>query len=197
MKWEKKLDLKKKCTPPQIIFLHQTLFVSKNVGNSIKREQNMKWENKKFLTFLFFNISKIHNKFKQHPINIKNYIVHPHDMVHVPAKFWANTALPLRYWVTVRKLNVMDRWTDRRMGGGGGGAFGAVGITKNFCNAIPNPVCHILTSLFLISVQTQHSVQQYALVPWSVCGDSCWNKRTDTMRRTNDPESIISATLQC
>ena len=32
-----------------------------------------------------FNISIIHKKFKQYPINIKIYATHPHDMVHVPA----------------------------------------------------------------------------------------------------------------
>ena len=32
--------------------------------------------------------------------------IHPHDMVHVPAKFWENTAMRLR--VTARKLNVTD-----------------------------------------------------------------------------------------
>ena len=33
-------------------------------------------------------------------------------MVHVPAKFRENTSM--RFWVTVRKLNVMDRRTDGR-----------------------------------------------------------------------------------
>ena len=33
-------------------------------------------------------------------------------MVHVPAKFRENTSM--RFWVTVRKLNVTDRQTDRR-----------------------------------------------------------------------------------
>ena len=51
-------------------------------------------------------------KFKQHPINIKNYTAHPHDMVHVPAKYRENTAM--RFRVTVRKLNVTDRQTDRQ-----------------------------------------------------------------------------------
>ena len=34
-----------------------------------------------------FLFSKNHTKFKQHSINIKNYTAHPHDMLHVPAKF--------------------------------------------------------------------------------------------------------------
>ena len=46
----------------------------------------------------------------QHPINIKIYTTHPHDMVHVPGKFRENTAI--RLWVTVRKQNVTDRRTD-------------------------------------------------------------------------------------
>ena len=52
-------------------------------------------------------------KNKEHSINIKNYTAHPHDMVHVPAKCWAN--IWMRFWVTVRKLNVTDGQTD---GGG-------------------------------------------------------------------------------
>ena len=36
---------------------------------------------------------QIHTKFKQYPINIKNYTAHPHEMVHVPAKFRENTAM--------------------------------------------------------------------------------------------------------
>ena len=68
----------------------------------------------------FFNQNKkIHKKFKQHSINIKNYTAHPHHMVHVPAKFSEN--ISMRFWVTVRKLNVTDRQTDgktdRRTGG--------------------------------------------------------------------------------
>ena len=30
---------------------------------------------------------------KQHTINIKNYTAHPHDMVHIPAKFRENTSM--------------------------------------------------------------------------------------------------------
>ena len=52
----------------------------------MKREENMKFKKK------------------------KNYTAHPHDLVHVPAKFRENTAM--RFWVTVRKLNVTDRRTD-------------------------------------------------------------------------------------
>ena len=57
-------------------------------------------ENKKKLNFIFFNIKKIHKKFKQHSINIKNYTAHPHDLVHIPAKFRENTSMP--FWVTVQ-----------------------------------------------------------------------------------------------
>ena len=58
----------------------------------MKSEENMKWEKKNLNTFLFWQ--KIHNKFKQHPINIKKlYSTPPHNMVHVPAMFRENTAL--------------------------------------------------------------------------------------------------------
>ena len=61
--------------------------------------------------FNFFLINFI-LKFKQHPINIKNYTAQPHAMVHVAAKFGENTLM--RFRVTVRKLNVTDRRTDGR-----------------------------------------------------------------------------------
>ena len=63
----------------------------------MKREENMKFWRKKILKILFFSIFK---KFKQHSINIKNYTAHPHDLVHVPAKFQENQSM--RLWVTVR-----------------------------------------------------------------------------------------------
>ena len=75
----------------------------------MKREENMKYWKQKFF------VSKL-KKFKQHSINIKNYTAHPHDMVHVPAKFRENTSM--RLWVTVRKLNVTDGRTDGRTDGG-------------------------------------------------------------------------------
>ena len=50
----------------------------------MKREENMTFWKKNYLNFIFFNIKKIHKKFKQHSINIKNYTAHPHDLVHVP-----------------------------------------------------------------------------------------------------------------
>ena len=66
----------------------------------MKREENMKyWKKKKKKIF-----KKFIKKFKQHSINIKNYTAHPHHLVHIPAKFRENTAM--RFWVTVRKLNV-------------------------------------------------------------------------------------------
>ena len=64
---------------------------------------------KTFLTFFLTKNSL--KKIKQHIINIKNYTAHPNDMVHVPVKFRENAAM--HFWVTVQKLNVMDRWTDR------------------------------------------------------------------------------------
>ena len=58
--------------PPGIFFLHQIFL---NVGNSIKREENMKYWKQ--------NSYKIQTTFHQY----QNYTAHPHDMVHVPAKF--------------------------------------------------------------------------------------------------------------
>ena len=104
MKWERIVFLKKKIPPPPpgiFIFYTNFLFFF-NVGNSMKREENMKYWEKKNLNFLFFSIFK----------KFINYTAHPHGMVHVPAKFRENTAM--RFWVTVRKLNVTDRRTDRR-----------------------------------------------------------------------------------
>ena len=65
---------------------------------------------------------------------IKNYTAHPHDLVHISAKFRENTAM--RFWVTVRKLNVTDRQTDGQTEGRGAlqylpsRAFGAAGDKK-------------------------------------------------------------------
>ena len=86
----------KKIPPPPPPNHEIAIFYFVIVGNSTKREENMKyWK-----------------KFKQHSINIKNYTAHPHDMVHIPAKFWENPSM--RFWVTVRKLNVTDAQTNRR-----------------------------------------------------------------------------------
>ena len=41
----------------------------------------------------FSKKKSIYKKFRQHSINIKNYTAHPHDMVHVPAKFRENTSM--------------------------------------------------------------------------------------------------------
>ena len=54
-----------------------------------------KWRN-------IFQYLKNHLKFKQLPINMKNYTGHPHDMVHIP--MWLRVA--------VQKQNVTDRQTD-------------------------------------------------------------------------------------
>ena len=79
---------------------------------NVKKTWN--FEEEKILNILFFSIfKKFHKKFKKHSINIKNYTAHPHDLVHVPAKFRENTGM--RFWVTVWKLNVTDRQTDRWM----------------------------------------------------------------------------------
>ena len=80
----------------------------------MKREEKIEILKKIIYLFIwnvFISIfKKIHKKFKQHSINIKNYTAHPHDMVHIPAKFGENTSM--HFLVTVRKLNVTDRQTD-------------------------------------------------------------------------------------
>ena len=80
----------------------------------------MKWKNLATklppppLLFCFYPHWKFFLQFfknvKQHPINIKTIQHWPHDMVYVPAKFRENTAM--RFWVTVRKLNVTDGGTE-------------------------------------------------------------------------------------
>ena len=87
IKWERSVFLKKKSPPPEIFFL------SKNVGNSIQREENMKWEK---------NNLKI--KFQQHPINIKNNTAHPHDIVSACNAFSSYSAKT--------KRDGQDRQTD-------------------------------------------------------------------------------------
>ena len=72
--------------------------------NIIKREENMKWEKKIFA-------KKIHKNFKQHPINIKTmtwytYLLNFEKIQQI-----------MRFRVTVRKLNVMDRRTDGQTDG--------------------------------------------------------------------------------
>ena len=78
----------------------------------MKRE-NMKFWKKIIFKLIFFNIYKIHKKFKQHSINIKNYTAHPHDLVHVPAKFRENTAMRfLSYSAKTKRDGRTDRQTD-------------------------------------------------------------------------------------
>ena len=109
MKWERSdfinnSKIVKFCTP-KYIFL--------DVGNSIKREENMKYGNK---NSIFKKLIKIQTTFHQY----QEFYSTPHDMVHIPARFRENTSMRVR--VTIRKLNVMDRQmdgrTDRRMDGG-------------------------------------------------------------------------------
>ena len=112
MKWESIVFLKKIVWPPYPPphFLWGGggggggVFFSTNFENSTKGEENMKWEKNKF------NISKIHTKFKQHPINIKNYTAHHHDMLHIPAKFREYTAM--RLWISVKTKRDGQRQTD-------------------------------------------------------------------------------------
>ena len=73
---------------------------------------------KKSLNFISFNISKIHKKFKQHSINIKNYTAYPQDMVHVPAKFQENRLMRFRVGAKTKHDGQTDGW-----GGRGGGVL--------------------------------------------------------------------------
>ena len=94
--------------PPGFFIFFDTKFFF-NVGNSMKREE--KYWKQKFI--LFFSIFKKFIKNSNIPSISKNYTAHgAHDMVHIPAQFRENTSM--RFWVTVRKLNVMDGQTDGR-----------------------------------------------------------------------------------
>ena len=64
---------------------------------------------KKYLQF-FFNISKINKKNQKNAINIKNYAEHPHDMMHVPAKFQENKS---------KHDGQRDGWASRAFGAAG------------------------------------------------------------------------------
>ena len=70
MKWERIVFLKKKIQhpPPPNFFFHLLFFF--NVGNSMKREETMKFWTKKFLQFYFFqylkNSYKIQTTFHQY-----------------------------------------------------------------------------------------------------------------------------------
>ena len=76
----------------------------------------MKWDQQKFNKF-YPNISKIRKKFKQHPINFKNYTAHPHDMVHVPAKFRENTAMGFELQFETKRDGQTNEQTDGWTGG--------------------------------------------------------------------------------
>ena len=66
---------------------------------------------------IFFQYLKTsYKKSKQHSINIKNYTAHPHDIVHIPAKFRENTSM--RFRVAVQNLNMTDGQTDGQTDGG-------------------------------------------------------------------------------
>ena len=114
--------------PPEIFFTPKLFFL--NVGNSIKREENMKYWKTKFLEFYFFqylknsNIPSISKTIQHTPMTWCMY---------VPAKFRENTSMCFR--VPVRKLNVTDGQTDR----------GHCNISR------PGPLAHreILTSTWL------------------------------------------------
>ena len=123
MKWERIVFLKKKNPhppppppPPEFLFYTNLFFF--NVGNSMKREENMKYWRKKNLKILFFSIFK---KFIQNSNNIPSI---SKTIQHTPMT-WCTYLQSFEkihqcvFWV--RKLNVTDRRTerqDRRTDGG-------------------------------------------------------------------------------
>ena len=80
----------------------------------IKHQENMK--------YLKINCSiHVFKIFKQNSINIKNYTAHPHDMVHVPAKFRENTSMRFRVSAKTKRDRRTDGQTDRQTDGRMGG----------------------------------------------------------------------------
>ena len=99
-----------------LFFWHQFCFLMLEIAWNAKKTWNI--EKNKFKILFLFNIEKIHKKFKQHSINIKNYTAHPHDMVHIPAKFRENTSNAfLSYSAKTKRDRRTDGQTDRRTGG--------------------------------------------------------------------------------
>ena len=83
-------------------------------------------------------------------------------MVHISAKFRENTAM--RFWVTVRKLNVTDRRTDGR-----GAlqylpsrAFGAAGDNNHLKTFVVVTGADNNTNCLFITILLQHPYQRAA-----------------------------------
>ena len=71
---------------------------AKKTWNSKKKKKKIYFSSysaKTFLNIWVFFYKKIIKKCKHH-INIKNYTVHPHDMVHTPTHFRENIAMRLQ-----------------------------------------------------------------------------------------------------
>ena len=95
--------------PPPKFCLHQFFL---NVGNCMKREENLKFWTKIFSIFKKFIKNSKKTTFHQYQ---KLYSTPPWH----GAKFWGTRSKSaMHFWVTVRKLNVTDgqtdRWTDGR-----------------------------------------------------------------------------------
>ena len=108
--------MRKSCFPPPPDFFFTPNYYFFNVGNSMKREENMKYW-KKILKILFFSIFKKFIKNSNNIPSISKTIQHtPMTWCTYLQKFGENTSM--RFWVTVRKLNVADRQTDGQRDGG-------------------------------------------------------------------------------
>ena len=104
-----------------------------------------------------FKNFKNHTKFKQHSINIKNYTAHPHDMVHVPAKFWENTAMLSSYSAKTRR----DRHGR---------------VSKNISRPGPS-VRREITQQIYVCKQNPHTMYRYVIRSKSKMLENLLNKR--------------------
>ena len=102
---------KKHPPPPRIFFLHQILFLMLEIAWNAKKTWNIE---KKKLNFIFFNIKK----FIKIPSISKTIQHHPHDMVHVPAKFWENTSMRFSYSAKTKRDGQTDGQMDGQTDGG-------------------------------------------------------------------------------
>ena len=113
MKWErigflkkKKLSTQPSPPPPPKFFLTPFFFY---VANSIQRKENMKYWR------IFFSLNNIASISKTTFLQYQKLYSTPPWHGACTCKVRENTSM--RFWVTVRKLNVMDRQTYGRTGG--------------------------------------------------------------------------------
>ena len=134
MKWERIVFLKKIHTPPDYFFYTKFVF---NVGNSMKREENLKYWKKIILKFYFFQYLK--NSYKN-----KTTFHQYQKLYSTPPWLGARTCKVSRKCITAflsysaktkrdgQTDGQTDRQTDRQTGGGvlqylPSRAFGAAG----------------------------------------------------------------------